>query len=54
MKGFGIALTIIAMVTLASTSGMFSSPNNANPSYNGGKTYKRNKHRRKKTSRSAK
>jgi|LakMenEpi03Aug12_release.lakeMendotaPanAssembly.Ray.scaffolds.fasta_scaffold1783545_1 hypothetical protein len=59
MEGFGIALAIISMVTLAMTSGAFSS-SNTEPTqktyYKGGKTLKqqRNKHRRTKNQRSMK
>jgi hypothetical protein len=54
MSEFGIALAIISMVTLAMTSGLFtSSPSQptGNSYYRGGKTIKRksNKHYRKKT-----
>jgi len=54
MKGLGIALAIISIITAAGMSGMFSSSSTAptsGSSYKGGKTLKRqrNKHHRKKT-----
>ncbi len=59
MEGFGIALAVISMITLAFTSGAFGSSNTestSNSSYKGGKTLKqqRNKHRRTKNQRSMK
>lgn len=59
MRGLGIALAIISIITAAGMSGMFSSSNTApTPSspYKGGKTLnrQRNKPHRKKTLRSRK